>query len=65
MVVLNGMSRYHLALESSRRSRRGPEKGEKLAAYCRDQPERHRGYATEHFEDPPQLQDWTWGPFTS
>ncbi|RBY85379.1 phosphoketolase [Blastococcus sp. TF02A-26] len=60
MVVLNRMSRYHLVLEALRRSRRAPEKGTELAAFCRAQLERHHSYVREHLEDMPEVRDWTW-----
>lgn len=61
MVVLNRMSRYHLALEALRRSRRVPERGDELARYCRAQLDRHRDYVVAHLEDMPEVRDWTWG----
>ncbi len=60
MVVLNKMSRYHLVLEALRRSRRVPEGGEELAEFCRQQLDRHHSYVREHFEDLPEVRDWTW-----
>jgi len=61
MVVLNEMSRYHLVLEALRRTRRVPENGEKLAAHCREMLERHHSYVREHFQDLPEIAEWTWG----
>ncbi|MGY1744007.1 phosphoketolase family protein [Blastococcus sp. SYSU D00695] len=60
MVVLNRMSRYHLVLEALRRSRRAPERGPELAAFCHAQLERHHAYVREHLEDMPEVRDWTW-----
>jgi xylulose-5-phosphate/fructose-6-phosphate phosphoketolase len=60
MVVLNKMSRYHLALEALRRSRRIPERGDALADFCRAQLERHHSYVREHLEDMPEIREWTW-----
>ncbi|MGW5520957.1 phosphoketolase family protein [Gordonia sp. NPDC003950] len=60
MVVLNRMSRYHLVLEALKRSRRAPEKGAELADFCRAQLARHEEYVREHFEDIPEVRDWTW-----
>jgi xylulose-5-phosphate/fructose-6-phosphate phosphoketolase len=60
MVVLNRMSRYHLVLEALRRSRRAAEKAPALAQYCQDMLERHHSYVREHFEDMPEVRDWTW-----
>jgi xylulose-5-phosphate/fructose-6-phosphate phosphoketolase len=60
MVVLNRMSRYHLVQEALRRSRRVPERGEELAAFCRGQLARHHDHVREHLEDMPEVRDWTW-----
>jgi xylulose-5-phosphate/fructose-6-phosphate phosphoketolase len=60
MVVLNKMSRYHLILEALRRSRRVPEHGDRLAQHCHDMLARHHNYIREHFEDMPEIQNWTW-----
>jgi xylulose-5-phosphate/fructose-6-phosphate phosphoketolase len=60
MVVLNGMSRYHLAIEALKR-----------AAVIRPQsasliPELHAliqqavAYSQEHLEDKPEIRNWTW-----
>jgi xylulose-5-phosphate/fructose-6-phosphate phosphoketolase len=62
MVVLNKMSRYHLVLEALRRSRRAPERGAELAEHCQAMLDRHHDYVREHFEDLPEVQDWTWQP---
>jgi xylulose-5-phosphate/fructose-6-phosphate phosphoketolase len=60
MVVLNRMSRYHLALDALRHARRIPQGGEELAAYCRQMLARHHGYIREHFEDMPEVRNWRW-----
>ncbi len=60
MVVLNRMSRYHLVLEALRRSRRVPEKGSELVAFCEQQLDRHHGYVREHLQDMPEVTDWIW-----
>ncbi|MEV7045658.1 hypothetical protein [Amycolatopsis sp. NPDC051061] len=60
MVVLNRMSRYHLVLDALRRSRRVPEGGAALAEHCDTMLARHHGYIREHFEDMPEVRDWTW-----
>ena len=60
MVVLNRMSRYHLVIEALRRSRRVAERGTELARFCRAQLDRHHEYVREHFEDLPEIRDWTW-----
>jgi xylulose-5-phosphate/fructose-6-phosphate phosphoketolase len=60
MVVLNGMSRYHLVREALRRSRRVVEHADDLERHCTEQLARHRAWITEHFEDLPEVRDWTW-----
>jgi xylulose-5-phosphate/fructose-6-phosphate phosphoketolase len=60
MVVLNRMSRYHLALEALRRARRRPEGAEALQRHCREMLDRHRAYVREQLEDMPEVRDWTW-----
>lgn len=59
-VVLNKMSRYHLVLEALRRSRRVPEHGARLAHHCKEMLVRHHAYIREHFEDLPEVRNWTW-----
>ncbi len=60
MVVLNQMSRFHLATEVLRRARRSPAGATDLAELCHDQLERHHAYVREHLEDLPEIRDWTW-----
>jgi xylulose-5-phosphate/fructose-6-phosphate phosphoketolase len=60
MVVLNQMSRFHLAIEALRRSRRRPHAlGDNIFA-CEETLDRHRRFVLEHFEDMPEVQNWTW-----
>jgi len=61
MVVLNEMSRYHLAIEALRRARRRPDGAAELEDYCRTMLARHEAYVREHLEDMPEVRDWTWG----
>ncbi|MGD9736017.1 MAG: phosphoketolase [Solirubrobacterales bacterium] len=60
MVVLNEMSRYHLALEALRRSPRQPPGCEELRGHCEEMLTRHHRYVRECFEDMPEVRDWTW-----
>ncbi|MCF8610521.1 phosphoketolase family protein [Gordonia sp. HY285] len=60
MVVLNRMSRYHLALEAMRRASVDGERAERLAQFCRSQLARHHDYIRRNFEDLPEVQEWTW-----
>jgi xylulose-5-phosphate/fructose-6-phosphate phosphoketolase len=68
MVVLNGMSRYHLAAEALRRAAgTGPgsrlgDRAPTLIFECEAAIARATAYSREHFEDPPEISDWTWTP---
>ncbi|RVW07118.1 phosphoketolase family protein [Prescottella agglutinans] len=60
MVVLNHMSRYHLAIEALRRCRRAPDGAAELTGYCERMLERHHAYVREHLEDMPEVRGWVW-----
>ncbi len=60
MVVLNHTSRFHLAIEALRRTRRPPEHAETLIDECRAILKRHSVYIREHLEDLPEILSWTW-----
>ena len=60
MVVLNEMSRYHLALAALRWADRPDLPLDSLVAACRGALESATAYAHAHFEDPPDVRDWTW-----
>ncbi len=60
MVVLNHVSRFHLAREALRRSRRRPEGSDELIEHCREMLAHHELYVTEHLEDMPEIRDWRW-----
>ena len=60
MVVLNEMSRYHLVLNALRRARRIAPGARALERHCEAMLVRHRDYIREHFEDMPEVRDWTW-----
>ena len=67
MVVLNGMSRYHLAAEALRRAEAasGSRLGDRaptLIPECEAAIARATAYSREHFEDPPEIRNWTWPP---
>ncbi|WP_018635986.1 phosphoketolase family protein [Parafrankia elaeagni] len=60
MVVRNGLSRYHLAqlaVEFARTTRPGTDR---LVSHCQEQLTRHHAHVTEHFEDLPEVREWTW-----
>jgi xylulose-5-phosphate/fructose-6-phosphate phosphoketolase len=60
MVVLNETSRFHLAMEALRRSRRPVEGASKLIDECREILKRHTAYVRQHFEDLPEIRDFVW-----
>jgi xylulose-5-phosphate/fructose-6-phosphate phosphoketolase len=59
MVVLNETSRYHIAMDAIRRSRRPVARAAELTATCEQILARHRAYVLDHFEDLPEIRDWT------
>ena len=60
MVVLNGMSRYHLCIEAMRRATRVHELTPPLIAECNDLIARHKTYVRANLEDMPEVRDWVW-----
>jgi xylulose-5-phosphate/fructose-6-phosphate phosphoketolase len=60
MVVLNQTSRFHLAIEALRRARRPPAAASRLIDECRESLRQHTAYVRTHFEDLPEIRDWTW-----
>jgi xylulose-5-phosphate/fructose-6-phosphate phosphoketolase len=60
MVVLNLISRYHLAAEALKRARRKPANTAALLAELDGALDRHRAYVKEHMEDLPEIRRWTW-----
>jgi xylulose-5-phosphate/fructose-6-phosphate phosphoketolase len=60
MVVLNKMSRYHLAADAIHRSRTMAAGVPDLLEHCRAMLERHHHYIRAHFDDMPEVRDWSW-----
>jgi len=60
MVVLNEMSRYHLAADAVRYAARQVAGADALLAYCAAQLQRHQSYIREHLEDMPEVREWSW-----
>jgi xylulose-5-phosphate/fructose-6-phosphate phosphoketolase len=60
MVVLNGMSRYHLAAEALRRAPRIGNRAPELIDECESLISEAVEYARQHFEDSPDIRDWVW-----
>ena len=62
MVVLNKISRYHIAIAALQRARRTPENADQLIDECELTLRRHTAYVKQHLEDMPEIRDWTWTP---
>ena len=60
MVVLNRVSRYHLAIEVLRRTAKRPPRWQELTDHCHEMLARHSAYIREHLQDLPEITDWTW-----
>ncbi|HEX6544179.1 MAG TPA: phosphoketolase family protein [Ktedonobacterales bacterium] len=60
MVILNGMSRYHLAMEAIRRSREIVPQAARLIAHLEDLIAQAVQYSEEYFQDLPAIRDWHW-----
>jgi xylulose-5-phosphate/fructose-6-phosphate phosphoketolase len=65
MVVLNRMSRFHLAKEVLRRSTARPAGWKFLVELCDERLAEHGEYIREHLEDMPDISGWTWGGLRS
>ena len=62
MVVLNEMSRFHLAAEAVRRSPIDQERAASLVEECQSAITGAVAYSREHLEDAAEIRDWVW-PF--
>lgn len=60
MVVLNEMSRYHLAMEAVRRAAIDHPSTGMFLDYCEEMLERHRRYICTCLDDMPEVRDWKW-----
>jgi xylulose-5-phosphate/fructose-6-phosphate phosphoketolase len=60
MVVMNSVSRFHLAAEAIRRVPRLGDRAPQLIAECEAQIAQATAYAYEHLEDPAEVRDWAW-----
>src|SRR5262249_15797287 len=60
MVVLNSMSRFHLAAEAIRRVPRLADGAPDLIGRCEERIAESIAHAHEHLEDQPEIQDWVW-----
>lgn len=60
MVVLNKMSRFHLAIAAIQRTERQLEKAEEVIGYFEDKLSMHNIYIRECLEDMPDISNWKW-----
>jgi xylulose-5-phosphate/fructose-6-phosphate phosphoketolase len=60
MVVLNGMSRYHLCIEALRRTPKMYDRAATLMAECQGLIAKATAHSYEHLEDMPEIRDWVW-----
>ena len=60
MVVMNGVSRYHLCMLAMRYASRLHSLTPPLIQACKDMLARHHDYVREHLEDLPEVRDWVW-----
>jgi xylulose-5-phosphate/fructose-6-phosphate phosphoketolase len=60
MVVLNQISRYHLAMMALRRVPRLRDRAPALVEQCQSAIDAAVEYARQHFEDPAEIQNWVW-----
>jgi xylulose-5-phosphate/fructose-6-phosphate phosphoketolase len=60
MVVVNQLSRYHLAMEALRRVPRLRSKSAHLVEEFEAKLTEHKLYIKEHLQDMPEIRDWTW-----
>lgn len=60
MVVLNKISRFHLAIAAIQRAEGKQENGAAMIAHFEDQLRAHAIYIRECLEDMPDIRDWKW-----
>jgi len=60
MVVLNQMSRYHLAMEVVRRVPRMLNAAKAFIMFCEDKLAEHHDYICRYLDDMPDIKNWTW-----
>lgn len=60
MVVRNGMSRFHLAIEALHRVGRLQSESGDLINYFNEKLDEHHYYAPAHGEDMPEIRNWKW-----
>jgi xylulose-5-phosphate/fructose-6-phosphate phosphoketolase len=60
MVVMNGMSRFHLCIEALRRSERFANRASELIEQFKERIAEAVAYTKKHLDDMPEIRDWVW-----
>jgi len=60
MVVLNQMSRFHLAMEAVKRVTLIHQCAEMFLDHCQDKLKQHHHYICTYLDDMPEIRDWKW-----
>ena len=60
MVVLNQMSRYHLAMEAVKRVPHFHQRADSFIAYCESKLKEHKNYICNYLDDMPEIKNWKW-----
>jgi xylulose-5-phosphate/fructose-6-phosphate phosphoketolase len=60
MVVLNQMSRYHLAMEAVKRVPRMHQQADGFIRYCEGKLKEHHEYICANLDDMPEIKHWKW-----
>lgn len=60
MVVLNQMSRYHLAMEAVKRVPGMHQQSETFLAYCETKLTEHHEFICTYLDDMPEIKNWKW-----
>jgi xylulose-5-phosphate/fructose-6-phosphate phosphoketolase len=60
MVVVNQISRYHLAIEALHRVKRFRDRAAELTEEFEEKLTEHHLYVRQHLQDVPEIRDWTW-----
>ncbi|MGA8163560.1 MAG: phosphoketolase family protein [Waddliaceae bacterium] len=60
MVVLNNMSRYHLAIEALKRSSRFRSEATQIIEFFEEKLSRHHSYIRRRLDDLPEVAEWKW-----
>jgi xylulose-5-phosphate/fructose-6-phosphate phosphoketolase len=60
MVVLNQMSRYHLAMEAVKRVPKMREQVDGFIEKCEAKLDEHHSYICTYLDDMPEIKNWKW-----